>query len=155
MQICFFSNSIFLGKLSVFRRKGSDEVLERRLSLRIGAVRETWEECGVLLCRRHDGATRFGNTFVPAAESKQKADETFFEMCARLECFPDVWALREARNWLTPAFFPKRFDTVFFVCCLDHTPPVNIDQLEISDYKVFTRNIFISIHEKFKKILNN
>jgi nucleoside diphosphate-linked moiety X motif 19, mitochondrial len=121
----------------------AEESVPRSVSLRIAAIRETFEECGILLCRDQslDRDTKYGNSMVLPREEMQRFAENadpnkFFELCTRLNYFPDVWSLTEARNWLTPAFFPKRFDTAFFLCCLDHVPPVEIDRTEISDYKV-------------------
>lgn len=58
------------------------------------------------------------------------------QICRRLECFPDVWSLKEGRNWLTPSHLPKRFDTAFFIVALDQTPPTLVDQKEMSEIKV-------------------
>ncbi|GAA6217691.1 nucleoside diphosphate-linked moiety X motif 19 [Lates japonicus] len=125
------------------------------VAFRICALRETFEESGVLLV-------------VPKPEEKSllksvedgcvidkaphcKADElrsgeltkwrtlvnqnpsNFVRMCRELEVLPNIWALHEWGNWLTPAdrYGVKRFDTAFFICCLQETPHTLQDEKEI------------------------
>lgn len=60
----------------------------------------------------------------------------FYTMCERLGCYPDLWALHEWSNWLTPAFFPKRFDTIFFMACLKVMPHAVYEAGEMEDLRV-------------------
>ncbi len=72
---------------------------------RVAAIRETYEECGVLLARARDGA--------PIALA---ADKRPFR--ARLEADglePALDALILFAHWITPPTLPKRFDTRFYV----------------------------------------
>lgn len=69
-------------------------------AFRVAAIRETWEECGVLLAA--PGAA-------PAAEGD------FAAMLAQRGLRPDVAALAHFAHWITPAPVPKRFDTHFFL----------------------------------------
>jgi 8-oxo-dGTP pyrophosphatase MutT (NUDIX family) len=74
------------------------------------AVRETFEECGVLLADSH----------LPTALAQHRAD-----IVARRRTFVDVLAeaglalrsdlLRPWARWITPASSPRRYDTAFFV----------------------------------------
>lgn len=69
-------------------------------AFRVAAIRETWEECGVLLAA--PGA-------VPAAEGD------FAAMLAARGLRPDLDALAHFAHWITPVPVPKRFDTHFFL----------------------------------------
>ncbi|WP_137124073.1 NUDIX hydrolase [Roseomonas sp. HF4] len=69
-------------------------------AFRVAAVRETWEECGVLLAR--PGAP-------PAAEG------AFAAMLAARGLVPESDGLAHFAHWITPVPVPKRFDTHFFL----------------------------------------
>jgi len=89
-------------------------------ALRVAAIRETFEEAGVLLARhggeaellrgdpleqmarRHPGASRG----VPRAFGKLVEEEDLLLACERLVPFA---------HWITPTFMPRRFDTWFFL----------------------------------------
>ena len=85
------------------RVEASDLVLaggDAHGAFRIAAIRETWEECGVLLAA--PGAA-------PAAEGD------FAAMLAARGLQPDQDALAHFAHWITPVAVPKRFDTHFFL----------------------------------------
>lgn len=60
----------------------------------------------------------------------------FYRMCEGLKCYPDVWALHEWANWLTPIIRPKRFDTIFFMACMESQPDAHYDSSEMEDLRV-------------------
>lgn len=85
------------------RVEASDLVLaggDAHGAFRMAAIRETWEECGVLLAA--PGAS-------PAAEGE------FAAMLAARGLRPDLDALAHFAHWITPVAVPKRFDTHFFL----------------------------------------
>ncbi|XP_007641349.4 nucleoside diphosphate-linked moiety X motif 19 isoform X1, partial [Cricetulus griseus] len=72
--------------------------------------------------------------------ARVRADPRCFrQLCERLDCAPDIWALRGWGGWLTPApprhGARRRFDTAFLLCCLRHAPPVEPDRTEVVGYK--------------------
>lgn len=69
-------------------------------ALRIAAIRETWEECGVLLAS-------------PGAPPSAEGD--FAAMLAARGLVPDSAGLAHFAHWITPVPVPKRFDTHFFL----------------------------------------
>ncbi|XP_011297940.1 nucleoside diphosphate-linked moiety X motif 19, mitochondrial [Fopius arisanus] len=120
--------------------------LPREVSLRISAIRETFEECGILLCRQSrkkgiwsEWAETFGvdKTERKTWQERVHNDATeFYKMCEGLHCFPDVWALHEWSNWLTPPYIPgKRFDTIFFLACMRSTPETECELSEIEELR--------------------
>ncbi|XP_066587480.1 acyl-coenzyme A diphosphatase NUDT19-like isoform X2 [Prorops nasuta] len=122
--------------------------LPRQVSLRITAIRETFEECGILICKKHTTKKSRYNwaqhleVIDPDIDlhdwkSKVHSDATqFYELCEKLQCYPDLWALHEWSNWMTPLYMSgKRFDTIFFLTCLSSIPETNFDEKEMEDMK--------------------
>ncbi|MGH2484709.1 MAG: NUDIX hydrolase, partial [Ktedonobacterales bacterium] len=102
--------------------------------LRVAALRECFEEAGVLVARRGDAplaippedVARFG-----AYRNALDHDEMTLEDVAdkeRLTLATDEllhWA-----HWITPEAFPKRFDTHFFLAAMPERQEAAHDQLE-------------------------
>ncbi|KAJ8687138.1 hypothetical protein QAD02_022932 [Eretmocerus hayati] len=123
----------------IFHKKNNQ--LPREVSLRISAIRETFEECGVLFCQQIDG-TQESETYPISGELlnfwQQKVHNDaseFYNMCSTLKCFPNIWALQEWGNWLTPTYIPakSRFNTAFFFTSLGKLPNTQIDHNEVDE----------------------
>jgi 8-oxo-dGTP pyrophosphatase MutT (NUDIX family) len=72
---------------------------------RVAAVRETYEECGVLLARARDGG-----------ELALSADpRPFRERLEAEKLEPALDALTPFAHWITPPILAKRFDTRFYI----------------------------------------
>jgi 8-oxo-dGTP pyrophosphatase MutT (NUDIX family) len=85
------------------RVEASDAVLaggDAAGAFRVAAVRETWEECGVLLA---------------APGTPPAAEGDFAAMLAARGLVPDSDGLAHFAHWITPLTIPKRFDTHFFL----------------------------------------
>lgn len=112
------------------------------VALRITAIRETFEESGILLAKPASDLVD-KNTFftrpsfatvciVPEATSSKwrksimSDPSQFLVMCKELGMVPDVWSLYEWSNWLTPTSIDKRHDTAFFMSCIDKAPDVSL-----------------------------
>lgn len=118
--------------------------LSRGVSLRISAIRETFEELGVLLCRKSYNSVISrpkSSHFIRGIDvmwyQKQVHDRkmTFLQLCEQLNVFPDIFSLYEWSAWLTPTFFSaRRFETAFFLCTLDEQPPVTPEVNEAYSY---------------------
>ncbi|KAL8194881.1 UNVERIFIED_CONTAM: Nucleoside diphosphate-linked moiety X motif 19, mitochondrial [Gekko kuhli] len=119
------------------------------VAFRICAIRETFEEAGVLLLAAADGGrpdpaggpARLlpAERLPPAAEMAewrlrvQRQPACFLQLCRHLRCVPNIWALHEWSNWLTPVGRSRRYDTAFYLCCLGHgPPPASQDQVEVT-----------------------
>ncbi|XP_053611028.1 acyl-coenzyme A diphosphatase NUDT19-like, partial [Plodia interpunctella] len=106
--------------------------IQRHIALRITAIRETFEELGLLICSRAQKSKRLGLWASSISEvdvkhwqeriSKDAAE--FFNLCTEAQCYPDIWSLYYWSNWLTPKNFPKRFNTAFFLAALETRPKV-------------------------------
>lgn len=88
------------------------------LTLRVAAIREAFEECGVLLARR-DGELVSGAEaarMVADWREKLESDEVSIADIARAEGVTlAVDLIQPFAHWITPEAEKKRFDTHFFV----------------------------------------
>ncbi|MDB5374203.1 MAG: hypothetical protein JWP04_2845 [Belnapia sp.] len=88
-------------------------------AFRVAAVRETFEECGLLLARTPGGVAldpAQGAAVAAAHRDALNAGSQGFAALLRAEgLVPDVGALVHFAHWVTPSDLPKRFDTHFFL----------------------------------------
>jgi 8-oxo-dGTP pyrophosphatase MutT (NUDIX family) len=90
------------------------------MAFRIAAIRETFEECGVLLARPA-GSDRLVDpgrlTAIEAAHRAKLAagDIGFDRVLAEHELLPATDLLVHYAHWITPSHQPKRYDTQFFL----------------------------------------
>ena len=63
--------------------------------------------------------------------------------CRELRCVPDIWSLVEWSDWLTPRNMGRRYDTVFYLCCCETTPPISADGTEVVDAKVRVLCVYV------------
>ena len=101
-------------------------------ALRVAAIRETFEECGVLLARPLGESGLVGPDRLTQIESRFRQrlvdnEATMLDVVESesLELALDL--LIPFAHWITPEFMPKRFDTHFFLVA---APP---DQLAVHD----------------------
>ncbi|HEY2178843.1 MAG TPA: NUDIX hydrolase [Caulobacteraceae bacterium] len=110
------------------RALGWEETAPLERGLRIAAIREAYEECGILLARHADLSHFAGDDRARAArEAVVARPESFIALVHELDLKLDLAALAVFARWITPAMMPKRFDTWFFVA------PAPPDQLAICD----------------------
>ncbi len=96
------------------------------LEFRVAAMRETFEECGVLL-----------GSFVGRAEEleaerarwRQGGGEGFLDLCLRLGVRPALESLVFVARWVTPEGFSRRFDARFFLAPLPPAQEPRADPL--------------------------
>ena len=129
------------------------------IAFRLSAIRETFEETGILICRTlsdlADSKWVEGCPSLPTKSHDQissnklqgwrkdvyKDPLNFIKLC---ECFgivPDVWSLHEWSNWLTPTNMEKqhsnrRYDTAFYMCTLPYRIQAEQDDQEIVGVEV-------------------
>jgi len=141
----------------MFSRKRPAEfsTIPPELAFRICAIRETFEEAGILLVRDADNLRKepitessqplSGNPLVlsdsvlkPWREKVYADASQFLLMCKALDMVPDVWSLYEWSNWLTPILPSggRRYDTIFYICVLDCIPNADHCVKETTEAKV-------------------
>jgi 8-oxo-dGTP pyrophosphatase MutT (NUDIX family) len=116
------------------------------LSFRIAAIRETFEESGILLARPRESKVLIDAKRAGEIEAAHRT-----ELCERKTTFREVLtdsgillALDELvpyAHWITPEGVPKRFDTWFFLAA---APP---EQVGAHDGKESTDSIWLSPRE--------
>ncbi len=95
-------------------RFGTSENLAQALVL--AAVRETFEECGVLLAGpTPDTVVADTTAFAPARRQLEAREFTFGEFLEREGLVLRADLLRPWSNWITPVGEGRRYDTRFFV----------------------------------------
>lgn len=105
---------------------------DETLMLRVAAIRETFEECSVLLARPHGSRELVGADRLRQLEDRHRAaflaDGTTmheFVEAEDLELASDL--LVSFAHWITPEFMPRRYDTHFFLV------PAPEDQIAVHD----------------------
>lgn len=90
------------------------------LAFRIAAIRETFEECGVLLARRRGSGRLIDAQALIDIEARHRAELNagalgFETMLLAEGLVPATDVLVHFAHWITPANQPKRYDTHFFL----------------------------------------
>lgn len=83
-------------------------------TLKIAAIREMYEECGIALARNPDDAALLDADAVEAHRAAHP-DAPILEMAAAVPLGLATDRLVRFAHWITPPGRPKRFDTHFFV----------------------------------------
>ena len=84
--------------------------------LRIAAIREVFEEAGILLAVRRNGEPIGGEACPMEVRKAVDAGTTaFLDVVRDLEARLDLSMLTTFARWITPPLTPKRFDTWFYV----------------------------------------
>jgi 8-oxo-dGTP pyrophosphatase MutT (NUDIX family) len=125
---------------------GSDGLDVAMRNFRIAAIRETFEESGILLARR-----RGSSQLIEAARATEIAASQRAPLCAGEVSFAQILVVHDLvlaldllvpyAHWITPEKMPKRFDTWFFLAA---APP---EQVGAHDGKESTDSIWISPRE--------
>jgi 8-oxo-dGTP pyrophosphatase MutT (NUDIX family) len=125
---------------------GGQGLDESALSFRIAAIRETFEESGILLAR-----PKGSDSLVDAERAREieaawraplcEGKITFLKVLAENNLWLALDELVPYAHWITPEGIPKRFDTWFFLAA---APP---DQLGAHDGKESTDSIWVSPRE--------
>ena len=125
---------------------GGDGLDAAALSFRIAAIRETFEESGILLARPKGSTAlvdvqRASEIEVRHRVALNEHKTTFLEVLADNDLWLALDELVPYAHWITPEGMPKRFDTWFFLAA---APP---DQLGAHDGRESTDSIWVSPRE--------
>ena len=84
-------------------------------ALRIAAIREVFEEAGILLAAHTDGSP-MGDQIAPmeVRRAVDRGEMAFLDVVKGLDARLDLHALTVFARWITPPLTPKRFDTWFY-----------------------------------------
>jgi 8-oxo-dGTP pyrophosphatase MutT (NUDIX family) len=128
---------------------GGEGLSEAELSFRIAAIRETFEESGILLAR-----LRGTNALIDAKRAAEIEAATRADLCEGKTTFLKILVdhgltlafdeLVPYAHWITPEGMPKRFDTWFFLAA---APPA---QVGAHDGRESTDSIWVSPREALR-----
>jgi 8-oxo-dGTP pyrophosphatase MutT (NUDIX family) len=90
------------------------------LAFRLAAIRETFEECGVLFARRRGSSALIDGETLRAVERTHRAQLaegviSFADLLTTFDLLPAPDLLAHFAHWITPRHQPKRYDTQFFL----------------------------------------
>nr|XP_017108653.2 nucleoside diphosphate-linked moiety X motif 19 isoform X2 [Drosophila bipectinata] len=116
-------------------------IWSREITLRLNALRECFEEVGVLLGRSIKDLKDFGPVAcvqnVPNLQNWQQRvhnkPSEFLTMCRELKVVPDLWALHEWSAWASPGFLRKGYETVFFMAFVTSQPKLLAERSEVKE----------------------
>jgi len=91
--------------------------------LRIAAIREAYEEAGVLLARDATGRIYAGEAAIDVRAAVAEDRAAFLDVVRELGLKLDLAALTIFARWITPPLMAKRFDTWFY---LAHAPQAQL-----------------------------
>src|SRR6201996_2358140 len=125
---------------------GGEGLDETALSFRIAAIRETFEESGILLARPRGSKALVDAKRASEIEAAHRAalcegKTTFLKVLTDNGMLLALDELVPYAHWITPEGMPKRFDTWFFVAA---APP---EQAGAHDGKESTDSIWVSPRE--------
>uniref|UniRef100_A0A1I8PRR9 Nudix hydrolase domain-containing protein n=1 Tax=Stomoxys calcitrans TaxID=35570 RepID=A0A1I8PRR9_STOCA len=116
--------------------------VSRDISLRLTAVREAFEEVGLLLClsreqyrREHKGcATNYQKFNRFHWQEKVHNDPyEFLNLCKFLDVVPDIWSLHEWSIWRSPPASLKKYDTILYIVALEQKPQLLLEPTEVEE----------------------
>jgi 8-oxo-dGTP pyrophosphatase MutT (NUDIX family) len=115
---------------------------DHALAMRVGGIREAFEECGILLAREKGStallsAARLSELDVWRDRFNNR-DATMLDFAVAEGLEFDVDALGFFAHWITPDVMKKRFDTYFFVA---HAPS---DQIGLHDGSESVDSVWIT-----------
>ena len=120
------------------------------IAFRVGAIRETFEECGILLARKPAHRAVIGAADLKGIEERWRAklanDEASIVDLVEaedLELATDL--MTPYAHWITPTFAPRRFDTWFF---LAEAPE---DQIALHDGSESVESVWIQPHKAIEE----
>lgn len=125
---------------------GSDGLDAEALGFRIAAIRETFEESGILLAKPLGSGTLVDARRAAEIETLHRAalcegKTSFVNILTGNGMLPALDELVSYAHWITPEGMPKRFDTWFFLAA---APP---EQAGAHDGKESTDSIWVSPRE--------
>ena len=125
---------------------GGEGCDDAALSFRIAAIRETFEESGILLARPRGSKNLVEASQAARIEAAHRAalaerKTTFLEVLRESGMVLALDELVPYAHWVTPEGMPKRFDTWFFLAA---APP---EQLGAHDGRESTDSLWLSARE--------
>ncbi len=102
------------------RCDGVEGLGDAERAFRVGGIRETFEEAGVLLARRRNEESLVGERDLAELSARHRIDvhegrTAMRQLAEREDLVLACDRMVPFAHWITPAMMPKRFDTRFFL----------------------------------------
>lgn len=127
---------------------GVESVDDTSVGLMAGAIREAFEECGILLAREKNASALISGDRLATLESYRdrihKGEVTLTEFLEQEQLILACDKLQHFAHWITPDMMPKRFDTHFYLAAAP------ADHLAIHDGHESVDSIWISPDDAIK-----
>ncbi|WP_337188745.1 NUDIX hydrolase [Phenylobacterium sp.] len=94
--------------------RGWEQFDAEQRGLRIAAIREAYEEAGILMAEGLDGADFAGVSDPVVRAAVDRGETPFIDVIRELGVRLRLDALTVFSRWITPTMMPKRFDTWFY-----------------------------------------
>jgi 8-oxo-dGTP pyrophosphatase MutT (NUDIX family) len=98
---------------------GGGSLDDTQFSLRVAAIREAFEECGILLASEKGSQDLINGERLSTLEHYQvpmsKGEVTIGEFLEKEDLVLQLDRLHRFAHWITPEMMPKRFDTHFYL----------------------------------------
>ncbi len=102
--------------------------------LRICAIREAYEETGIILGRYESGELFHGDDWAASVRGEvDRGERAFMDVVRRLGLRLDLSILTVFARWITPDMMPKRFDTWFYLATASDEQLASCDGRETVD----------------------
>ncbi|CAD5217580.1 unnamed protein product [Bursaphelenchus xylophilus] len=125
--------------------KDANISVEEDLGFRICALRELFEEAGILL-RENEVVTNKDDSKLVEWRTKVRENPKLFEQMFSPRNLADVGILKPFSRWLTPNSFPRRFDAMFYTIQLSR-----FDEKVVHCEREMTESMWISPEEALRK----
>jgi 8-oxo-dGTP pyrophosphatase MutT (NUDIX family) len=121
---------------------GIDSADDTAVAMMAGAIREAFEECGILLAREKGSDALVSGERLSTLEHYRdplnRSEVSLIEFLEKEQLMLACDALQHFAHWITPKMLPKRFDTHFYLAV---APP---DHLAIHDGHESVDSVWIS-----------
>lgn len=123
-------------------------------ALYVAALREAFEEAGVLVAEPAAGAGEIDAARLPELRARLNAGTLgFAALLEALDARLPLDRLRYLAHWITPTFQPKRFDARFFVCRAPAAQEAEFDRRETTAGGWFTSAELLDANSREEKQL--
>jgi 8-oxo-dGTP pyrophosphatase MutT (NUDIX family) len=106
----------------------------------VAAIREVFEEAGLLFAARKDGTpideatfARYSDELVSARGEVHRGERTFSDVLHAFDVYADARELRLFSHWITPPIEPRRYNTHFFLARAPQAQTALADARETHD----------------------
>ena len=132
-DVDWWEKRIDMGAEEIARRFGSGLSIEDAAAFGVAAIRETFEEAGVLIARRKDGNRRALTQIRNNRMVNGISGEGFREEIAKGRWRLQFSSLFAWSRWITPRLMPRRYDTRFFITLMPEGQVCRPDHFETTN----------------------